>query len=67
MICPYFSREEATAISCWTRENGGMRLRLSFPTVAAKQHWAAGHCECYEYWRCPMCEMIDEEERLREE
>ena len=67
MICPYFCREEDHAITCQSKEGGGMRLRLAFASIEAKKRWACGKCESYDYWRCPLCEMIDEEELLREE
>ncbi len=66
MICPYFSREEDRAISCWSRDERGMRLRLGFPSITAKKEWAQKHCETFKYWHCPLCEMIDEEEAERE-
>ena len=67
MICPYFCREEDSAICCQSGECGGMRLRMAFRSIEAKKRWAGRHCESHEYWHCPLCEMIDEEERLRED
>ena len=61
MVCPYFAREEAVAISCQAREQG-MRVRLTFASKEDKQRWAKGRCESFEYWKCPLCEMQDEEE-----
>lgn len=62
MICPYFSREEDRAISCWSKDEKRMRLRMGFPSIPAKKEWAKVHCESFDYWKCPLCAMIDEED-----
>lgn len=63
MVCPYFSREEDRAINCWTGDEENMRLRMVFPCIRNKKEWARRYCENFDYWRCPLCAMIDEEER----
>ena len=66
MICPWFSREEGLAICC-RGQTTGFRLRMTFDTVAGKKIWAGRHCETFEYWKCPLCEMIDEWEGIGDE
>ena len=66
MICPYFAREESTAICCRGPETD-FRLRMTFDTGAGKKLWAKDRCESYDYWRCPLCEMIDEWAGIGEE
>ena len=66
MICAYFAREEGLAICC-RGEGPGLRLRMTFDTVPGKKEWAKDRCESYDYWKCPLCEMIDEYEGIGEE
>ncbi len=66
MICPYFAREEGLAICC-RGEGQGFRLRMTFDTCQGKKEWARDRCESYDYWKCPLCEMIDEFEGIGDE
>ena len=65
MICPWFAREETLAICC-RGEGQGFRLRMGFDNAAGKKQWAGAHCETFDYWKCPLCEMIDEWNGIRE-
>ena len=66
MICAYFAREEGLAICC-RGEGPGLRLRMTFDTVQGKKEWAKDRCESFDYWKCPLCEMIDEFEGIGDE
>lgn len=63
MVCPYFSREEDLAVTCQAPKIcASIRCRVAFRSKEAKRNWVGRHCETFEYWKCPFCEMIDEAE-----